>query len=108
MALEQVDRAEVERQLSKIMDPELGRSITEMRLIDRLEVNEGIVTVEFHLTAPFCPPVFALKIASDIKMCALSVKGVREARVTLRGHYLADAVNKQVNKLTPQVGGTAG
>ena len=90
------------------MDPELGRSITEMKLIDRLAVDGGAVTVEFHLTAPFCPPVFALKIASDIKTTALSVKGVKDAKVTLRGHYLADAVNKQVNKpAAPAASGAA-
>ena len=93
-----VDRNELEERLSKIIDPELGRSITEMKLIDRLEVAGSSVDVEFHLTAPFCPPVFALKIASDIKSSVLASKGVKEARVVLRGHYLADAVNKQVNK----------
>jgi metal-sulfur cluster biosynthetic enzyme len=84
--------------MSKIMDPELGRSITDLKLIDKLAVNGGSVEVEFHLTAPFCPPVFALKIASDIKAGVMAVNGVKEAKVTLRGHYLADAVNKQVNK----------
>lgn len=84
--------------LSKIIDPELGRSITELKLIDKLDVAGGNVEVEFHLTAPFCPPVFALKIASDIKTGILSVPGVTGAKVTLRGHYLAEAVNKQVNK----------
>ncbi len=96
-----VDRAELEERLSKIIDPELGRSITEMRLIDRLEVSGSNVDVEFHLTAPFCPPVFALKIASDIRSSVLASKGVRTARVVLRGHYLADAVNKQVNRPQP-------
>ena len=93
-----VDRQELEERLSKIIDPELGRSITEMNLIDRLDVSGSSVDVEFHLTAPFCPPVFALKIASDIKSSVLATRGVSEARVVLRGHYLADAVNKQVNK----------
>jgi metal-sulfur cluster biosynthetic enzyme len=93
-----VETADVEASLSKIMDPELGRSITELKLIDRLSVVGSAVEVEFHLTAPFCPPVFALKIASDIKAGVLSVKGVKEAKVTLKGHYLAEAVNKQVNK----------
>jgi metal-sulfur cluster biosynthetic enzyme len=63
-----------------------------------MDVAGGSVDVEFHLTAPFCPPVFALKIASDIKAAVLSVPGVTGAKVTLRGHYLAEAVNKQVNK----------
>ena len=93
-----MDRGELEERLSKIIDPELGRSITEMKLIDRLDVSGSTVDVEFHLTAPFCPPVFALKIASDIRSSVLATKGVREAKVVLRGHYLADAVNKQVNK----------
>lgn len=109
MSSEQIDTAEIEKQLSKIIDPEIGRPITEMKLIDRLSVSDGTVDVDFHLTAPFCPPVFALKIASDIKSSVLSVKGVREARVTLRGHYLAEAVNKQVNKPTsPPDAGASG
>jgi metal-sulfur cluster biosynthetic enzyme len=91
-------KSEIEANMAKIIDPELGRPITELNLIDRLEVSGGKVEIDFHLTAPFCPPVFALKIASDIKAGALAAVGVKEARVTLRGHYLAEAVNKQVNK----------
>ena len=96
-----VDRNDLDARLSKIIDPELGRPITEMKLIDKLEVTGSYVDIEFHLTAPFCPPVFALKIASDIKSSVLATRGVKDARVTLRGHYLADAVNKQVNKPPP-------
>jgi len=98
--LSQVEESALNAAMSKIMDPELGRSITELKLIDKMTVTGGGVDVEFHLTAPFCPPVFALKIASDIKAGLLSVAGVKDAKVTLRGHYLAEAVNKQVNKPT--------
>jgi metal-sulfur cluster biosynthetic enzyme len=98
----QVDRAELESVLSKIIDPELCRSITDLKLIDNLKTEGGFVEVDFHLTAPFCPPVFALKIASDIKAAVTSTKGVTGSKVTLRGHYLADAVNKQVNKPVQQ------
>ncbi len=96
--MSQVEEAAIQTAMSKIMDPELGRPITDLKLIDKLTINAGSVDLEFHLTAPFCPPVFALKIASDIKAGLLSVPGVTETKVTLRGHYLADAVNKQVNK----------
>lgn len=96
--MSQVEVASVNEALGKIIDPELGRPITDLKLIDRLEVSGGKVDIEFHLTAPFCPPVFALKIASDIKAGVLAVQGVTEARVVLRGHYLAEAVNKQVNR----------
>ncbi len=93
-----MEESAINAAMSKIMDPELGRPITDLKLIDKMTVTEGNVDLEFHLTAPFCPPVFALKIAADIKAGLLSVPGVKEAKVTLRGHYLADAVNKQVNK----------
>ena len=93
-----VERSSIDAAMAKIMDPELGRPITDLKLIDKMTVSGGSVELEFHLTAPFCPPMFALKIASDIKAGLLSVSGVTDAKVTLRGHYLADAVNKQVNK----------
>ena len=96
--MSQVDETAINAALSKIMDPELGRPITDLKLIDKMSVAGDTVDLEFHLTAPFCPPIFALKIASDIKAGLLSVPGVRDAKVTLRGHYLAEAVNKQVNK----------
>ena len=96
--MSQVERSAIDAAMSRLMDPELGRPITDLNLIDRLSVSGGSVDLEFHLTAPFCPPMFALKIASDIRAGLLSVPGVTEAKVTLRGHYLADAVNKQVNK----------
>lgn len=96
--MSQVQESAINDAMSKIMDPELGRPITDLKLIDRMTITGGAVDLEFHLTAPFCPPIFALRIASDIKAGLLSVPGVTEAKVTLRGHYLADAVNKQVNK----------
>jgi metal-sulfur cluster biosynthetic enzyme len=96
--LSQVEESAINAALARIMDPELGRPITDLRLVDKVSVAGGAVELEFHLTAPFCPPIFALKIASDIKAGLLSVPGVTEAKVTLRGHYLAEAVNKQVNK----------
>jgi ATP-binding protein involved in chromosome partitioning len=99
--LSQVEQSSVDAAMSKIIDPELGRPITDLKLIDKLTIDGGMVDLEFHLTAPFCPPVFALKIASDIKAGLLSVPGVTGAKVTLRGHYLAEAVNKQVNKPPP-------
>lgn len=100
--MSEVERAAVDAALSKVIDPELGRSVTELKLIDVLDIKSGSVDVQFHLTAPFCPPMFALKIASDIKSGVMSVPGVTDVRVTLRGHYLAEAVNKQVNKPPPQ------
>jgi len=99
MSVEQVDMREVQRQISKIVDPEIGMPIVEMNLIDKLDVKDGNVDVEYHATTQFCPPVFALKISQDLKDGIASVKGVKSVKVLVTGHYFSDAINRQVNKL---------
>jgi len=98
MSSEDVDLKEIQRQISKVVDPEIGMPIVEMNLIDKLEVKDGNVDIEYHATTPYCPPVFALKISQDLKTQTQQVKGVKTVKVVVSGHYLADAVNKQVNK----------
>ena len=98
MSTEQVDIREIQRQISKVVDPEIGMPIAEMNLIDKLNVKDGEVDVEYHATTQFCPPVFALKISQDIRDNLTQVKGVKNVRVVVTGHYFADAINRQVNK----------
>ena len=98
MSSEQVDLREVQRQISKIVDPEIGMPIVEMNLIDKLDIKDGQVDVEYHATTQYCPPVFALKISQDLKDGISQVKGVKSVKVLVTGHYFADAINRQVNK----------
>jgi len=98
MSEQQVDIKEVQRQVSKIVDPEIGMPIVEMNLIDKLDVKGGDVDVEYHATTQFCPPVFAMKISQDLRDSLMLVKGVKSVRVIVTGHYFADAINRQVNK----------
>jgi len=98
MSTEQVDIKEVQKQISKIVDPEIGMPIVEMNLIDKLDIKDGEVDVEYHATTQYCPPVFALKISQDLRDGLLQVKGVKGVKVMVTGHYFADAINRQVNK----------
>jgi len=98
MSSEQVDLREVQKQISRVVDPEIGMPIVEMNLIDKLDVKEGEVDVEYHATTQYCPPVFALKISQDLKDGIAQVKGVKTVKVLVTGHYFADAINRQVNK----------
>ncbi|HUK79059.1 MAG TPA: iron-sulfur cluster assembly protein [Nitrososphaerales archaeon] len=98
MSTEQVDVKEVQKQISKIVDPEIGMPIVEMNLIDKLDIKDGQVDVEYHATTQYCPPVFALKISQDLRDGLLQVKGVTGVKVMVTGHYFADAINRQVNK----------
>ncbi len=98
MSTEQVDVKEVQKQISKIVDPEIGMPIVEMNLIDKLDIKDGQVDVEYHATTMYCPPVFALKISQDLRDGIAQVKGVKSVKVNVTGHYFADAINRQVNK----------
>ncbi len=98
MSVSQIDVKEIQKQISKIVDPEVGIPIVEMNLIDKLDIREGVVDVQYHATTQYCPPIFALKISQDIKTNLMNVKGVRDVHVLVTGHYFAEAINRQVNK----------
>lgn len=96
--LAKVDESAIQEALASVMDPELGMSVTELNLVDKMEISpEGDVNIDFHLTAPFCPPMFAMKIAQDIKAGVSKVEGVRSVRVNLTEHYMAEDINKAIN-----------
>ena len=40
MSSEEVDMKEIQRELSKVIDPEVGVPIVEMNLIDKLDVKD--------------------------------------------------------------------
>ncbi|MHB8566765.1 MAG: metal-sulfur cluster assembly factor [Nitrososphaerales archaeon] len=94
-----VNKTQVVKELSQVVDPEVGVPITEMDLVDDIGINEetGVVSVGFHLTAPFCPPMFALEIAQEIKKRVSSLEGVREVKVAMTGHFMAEEINRRVN-----------
>lgn len=88
----------ITKELEKVVDPEIGVPITQMELIDEILIKNDEVTVKFHLTMPWCPPVFATQIAQDIKKVVSKIKDVKSVRVELQNHYMAEQINKEVNK----------
>jgi len=98
MSVSQIDMKEIQKQISKIVDPEVGIPIVEMNLIDKLDIKEGVIDVQYHATTQYCPPIFALKISQDIKTNLMNIKGVKDVHVIVTGHYFSDAINRQVNK----------
>jgi ATP-binding protein involved in chromosome partitioning len=49
------DPAQLEAALSRVMDPELGRSVVELGMVRRAEVSGGVARVMIALTVPGCP-----------------------------------------------------
>ena len=93
-----VDKESVMAELAKVIDPEIGVPITDMKLVDRVDTEGDTVEVDYHLTMPFCPPVFATQIGKDIRRRLQTLPGVKVVRVTLKNHYMADFINKEISK----------
>lgn len=89
---------EVEKELEKVVDPEIGLPITEMHLVDEIAIkDDGELFIKYHLTAPFCPPIFAEDIGMNIRLLTSKLEGVKKVTVVLYGHALSDEINKRVN-----------
>lgn len=89
---------EVEKELEKVVDPEIGLPITEMHLVDEIAIkDDGELFIKYHLTAPFCPPIFAEDIGMNIRVLTSKLEGVKRVTVVLHGHALSDEINKRVN-----------
>ncbi len=84
--------------LMEVTDPEIGLPITEMKLVDEIKVEEGRAHITYHLSAPFCPPQFALYIGREIKKMALEVEGITDVEVTVRDHINAEEINKSLKE----------
>src|SRR5712692_9713364 len=91
-------RKKIFDELTKIVDPEIGVSIMELELIDKVDIEEGKVNVDLHLTSPFCPAVFGFKIAQDVRDNIYKLAGIATVKVNVSNHFMAEAINKQVNE----------
>lgn len=85
-------------ELSKIVDPEIGVSIVELELIDKVDIDKGSVNIDLHLTSPFCPAIFGFKIAQDVRDNIYKIQGLDSVKIKVSNHFMADAITKQVNE----------
>ncbi len=93
--------------LTPIVDPEIGVSIMELNLVDNVDIQDGNVKIDLHLTSPFCPAVFGFKIAQDVHDNVGKIEGVKKVIVNVSNHFMAEAINKQVNEGSGQAGTTS-
>jgi metal-sulfur cluster biosynthetic enzyme len=90
-------RRKIFDELSGIVDPEINTSITELELVDNVDIQGSNVKVDLHLTSPFCPAVFGFKIAQDVHDNLLKIDGIDDVKVNVSNHFMAEQINNQVN-----------
>ena len=91
-----VSETKIIEKLKTIMDPHTGKSMYDMNLISNLQIRGGEVTLTFEPSSPYCP--IGIQLAQAIKTGVESVEGVLKAKVTVKGHVMADKINEELCK----------
>lgn len=76
-----VSEMEMMTALEKVIDPELGRSIVELKMVRDLKVDEaGRASFTLALTVPGCP--LKDKMASEARMTLMALPGITDVSIT--------------------------
>jgi metal-sulfur cluster biosynthetic enzyme len=78
-------------------DPEIRRSLSELGLLDEVQIEGSQVIVHFHLTSPLCPTKFATSIGQEIRKRVEAIPGVTSCEVVLRDHFLREKIQTSIN-----------
>ena len=92
-----IDVQAVRTAAGSVRDPEIRRSLSEMGLLDDVQIEGSQVTVHFHLTSPLCPSKFATSIGQEIRKRVEAIPGVSSCEVVLRDHFLREKIQERIN-----------
>ena len=83
--------------LNELVDEETSRRFGELNIVTEVsEMAVGSVRIRFQPLSAYSP--LAVNIGRSIREKALTVEGVKVARVECSGHMMDDLVNRLVNK----------
>ncbi len=85
--------------LSYVIDPEVGVSILDLNLVQKLELqDDGTVNIEVRMTTPACPGMLAYQLSIDVIDAIKKVENVKKVNFKLLDHYMADEINESVKE----------
>lgn len=90
MADPRVSDADVLRALSTVKDPDLGRDLVSLNMIENVSIQGDVVSFTVVLTTPACP--MKGKIESDCRNAVLAIPGVRVARIKMDSRVVSGRV----------------
>ncbi len=109
MAYRLVDKNLVLEKLRDVLDPEIGRSIVDLKMVRDISVSDGNVYVKIALTVAHCP--LAKTLQADVENAVRKLEEVRSVRVetTTMSRKELDELKQQLqpraNPSTPSRGG---
>ncbi len=97
MMITEIDVDAVRTAAGSTRDPEIRRSLSELGLLDEVQIEGSRVIVHFHLTSPLCPTRFATSIGQEIRKRVEAIAGVTSCEVVLRDHFLREKIQTAIN-----------
>jgi ATP-binding protein involved in chromosome partitioning len=96
-----LDRERVLQALSTVQDPDLGKDLVALGMIEALEIDQaaGRVTFTVALTTPACPVKEQLQ--EQCKNAVLALPGVREVEVTMTSRVRGRAASPAATERKP-------
>jgi len=87
-----ITKEQVMDALANVKDPELQRSLTELKMVRNVEVQEGRLEITLAFTMPNCP--FHDQIESDVRTVVMALPGVEE--VVIHAEVMTDEERKEL------------
>ncbi len=78
---------EVLRALATVSDPELGRDVVSLHMIENIKIEDGVVSFTLNLTTPACP--LRTRIEEAAREVVKKIPGVKEVRMKTSANVVA-------------------
>jgi ATP-binding protein involved in chromosome partitioning len=88
---------EVLKALSGVKDPELGKDVVSLRMVDGLKVEGGKVTFTLNLTTPACP--LRDRLEESVRTAVAGVRGVKEVEMKTSSNVFATREYEEADML---------
>lgn len=83
--------------LADVRDPELDRSVVELKFVQSVTVDGEDATVALRLPTYWCSPSFAYMMVSDAHDAVSALDGIGTVRIELVDHHVGDTVTEGVS-----------
>ena len=82
-----VSEEDVLKVLSSVTDPELGKDVVSLHMVEDVRVQDGVVSFTLNLTTPACP--LRTRIEEGAKEAIGRLRGVKELRMKVSSNVMA-------------------
>jgi len=80
MSKQKIDENTILEALKKVNDPELGRSIVDLGMVNKISQNDGTVQVEIKLTIAGCP--LKHRFQEDVTAALMPLEGIEKVKLS--------------------------